>query len=419
MADEGLWITGRKRRKVLAFIMAGGKGERLYPLTRDRAKPAVPFGGIYRIIDFTLSNCVNSGVRRVYVLTQYKSISLTRHIRDAWSVLNPELGEFIDAVPAQQRVDESWYRGTADAVYQNIYSIEMEKPQPDFILVLAGDHIYKMNYQYLINYHVEKKADATVGVVQMEREKSTDMGVVEVDGESRIVGFEEKPDQPKCIPGSEKHSLVSMGIYVFNKDVLAEELTEDARKSSDHDFGRNIIPSMIGRRRIFAYNFRGQDGRHAYWRDIGNLDAYYDANMDLGRVTPEFNLYDSSWPIRTYHPQYPPAKMVFAGGEDKERVGMALDSLVCPGTIISGGRVKGSIVSHNVRINSYAEVLESVIMERVEVGRYARIKKAIIDKDVKIGERMHIGYDLEKDRRRFTVTPGGVVVIPKGEIVSE
>ena len=396
--------------------MAGGKGERLYPLTRDRAKPAVPFGGVYRIIDFTLSNCINSGIRKIHVLTQYKSISLTRHIRMGWNIFDAELGEFIEILPAQQRVDEHWYLGTADSIYQNIYTIEME--DPDYVLILAGDHIYKMNYSEMFEFHKEKDADLTISVVEMVKEKAFQLGVVEIDEENRVIGFEEKPEVPRTIPGDPEHVLVSMGIYTFNKDILERELIANSKKDSSHDFGRDIVPSMIGRYKIFAYNFKDENKKQAkYWRDIGNIDAYWEANMDLIQISPEFNLYDKDWPIRTYQGQSPPVKTVFAGGEDPARMGVALDSLVSNGCIISGGKVLRSILSPNVRVNSFAEVVDSIIMEGVEIGRYARIRRAIIDKDVKIPQGMEIGYNLEEDKKRFTVTPSGIVAVAKGTVI--
>ncbi len=415
-------------RQVLSFIMAGGKGERLYPLTKDRAKPAVPFGGIYRIIDFTLSNCINSGIRKIHVLIQYKSISLQRHLRMGWHIFDSELGEYIDVMPAQQRIDEHWYLGTADAVYQNIYSIEQE--QPDYVLILAGDHVYKMNYAEMVDFHQASQADVTVSVIEMDRERAKGFGIVEVDEHDRIIGFEEKPLRPKPIPGNPSRAYVSMGIYLFSRQALEDVLIEDAkRKDSTHDFGRDVIPAIFDQARVFAYNFSAKGGsasggkdesktQAAYWRDVGTLDAYYEANMDLVQVTPEFNLYERSWPIRTYHEQWPPAKTVFAD-EATGRLGMMLDSLVSNGCIISGGKVQRCVLSPGVRINSFSEVYDAILMESVEVGRYAKIRRAIIDKDVVIPRYAEIGYDAEEDRRRFTVTDKGVVVVAKGTVVEE
>jgi glucose-1-phosphate adenylyltransferase len=402
-------------RRVLAFIMAGGKGERLWPLTKDRTKPAVPFGGIYRIIDFTLSNCINSGLRRVYVLTQYKSASLQRHIRLGWNILASELEEFIELLPAQQRVGESWYLGTADAIFQNFYTVEAD--QPDEVLILAGDHLYKMNYYNMIDFHRAAEADLTVGVVETDKEKASGLGVIEVDSLGRVIGFQEKPQKPKTIPHQPERIYASMGIYVFKHQVLEEVLIADAHNlRSTHDFGKDIIPQMLKKGlKVAVYNFIDENKKEAkYWRDIGTIDAYFEANMDLVQVDPVFNLYDKEWPIRTYQEQYPPAKTVFSGEEITGRVGLVLDSIICGGCIISGGRVQRSILSPNVRINSYSQVYDSILMEGVNVGRYAKIKRAIIDKDVTIPQGMVIGYDLEADRKKFYVSDNGVVVVAKG-----
>ncbi len=404
-------------RGVLTFIMAGGRGERLYPLTKDRAKPAVPFGGIYRIIDFTLSNCINSGVRKIHVLTQYKSISLHGHLRKGWHIFDAELGEYIDVIPAHQGTNDHWYLGTADAIYQNIDAIEQERAE--HVLILAGDHIYKMNYARMLQWHQEREADLTVAVIEMERAKAQGLGVAEVDAHHRITGFEEKPVAPRAIPNDATRCYVSMGIYLFNRRVLEQVLTYDAQQSTSHDFGRDIIPQMLADHRVCAYNFKDENLQTArYWRDIGTIDAYYEANMDLVQVTPSLNLYDRRWPIRTYHEQVPPAKTVFAEKADG-RIGVAIDSLVANGCIISGGRVERSILATNVRINSYSDVQDAVLMEGVDVGRYARIRRAIIDKDVKIPRYVTIGYDLEQDRQRFHVTDSGIVVVAKGTTLEE
>ena len=395
--------------KVLAIILAGGRGERLYPLTRDRAKPAVPFGAIYRIIDFSLSNCLNSNIRQVYALTQYKSTSLHRHIQLGWSILCAPLGEFIEVIPAQQRVDEEWYQGTADAIYQNMYILQDERP--DLILVLAGDHIYKMDYRKMIAHHVEKKADLTIGAIRMDRMFSREFGVIEIDPEWRIVGFQEKPDDPRTIPGDPEGILASMGIYVFNIETLVRRLIDDARSDSSHDFGKDIIPSMIGKGQIFAFDFRkGDQGEAGYWRDVGTIEAYYEANMDLIAVTPQLNLYDPSWPILTYQAPYPPAKTVHA---EKERMGTVVNSVISNGCIISGGTVRRSILSPRAHVHSFAEVEDSILFEGVDIGRSAKIRKAIIDKEVHIPQETEIGYNLEEDAKRFTVTPSGIVVVPK------
>ncbi|MFC1621016.1 glucose-1-phosphate adenylyltransferase [Candidatus Omnitrophota bacterium] len=402
--------------KVLTFIMAGGKGERLSPLTNERTKPAVPFGGVYRIIDFTLSNCVNSGLRKIHVLTQYKSYSLTRHISGGWNVLNGELGEYIDIIPAQQRLDERWYQGTADSLHQNIYAIEDEKP--DHILILAGDHVYKMDYRDMLDFHVEKKADVTLGVVQAPAEIATKLGVCEIDSESRLVKLIEKPGVETAKFKDSKDLFVSMGIYVFNRNVLEDVLREDAKnKKSSHDFAKDVIPMMLNKHNIYAYNFSYKDKNEPkYWRDVGDIDAYYEANMELVKILPHFNLYDNDWPFRTYQRQFGPSKTVFAQ-ENANRVGMALNSLVCNGCIISGGKVNSSILSPNVRINSFSDVADSILMEGVEISRYAKVRRAIIDKYVKIPQKMEIGFDLEKDKKIFTVTDSGIVVIPKGTVL--
>jgi len=402
-------------RKVVTFIMAGGKGERLYPLTKDRTKPAVPFGGIYRIIDFTLSNCINSGLRRIYVLTQYKSASLQRHIRLGWNFLPSELEQFIELLPAQQRIGDSWYLGTADAIHQNFYTVEMD--EPDEVMILAGDHIYKMNYYTLLDFHRAIDADLTVGVVEIDKEKAAHLGVVEVDVMGRVVGFQEKPAKPKTITSKPDKIYASMGIYVFKHPVLEQELLDDAKKhNSTHDFGKDIIPSMLKKGlKIAAYNFIDENKKEAqYWRDIGTIDAYYETNMDLIQVDPVFNLYDKDWPVRTFQEQFPPVKTVFAGEEVTGRVGLVLDSLVSGGCIVSGGRVQRSILSPNVRINSYSQVFDSILMEGVNVGRHAKIKHAIIDKDVNIPQGTVIGYDLQEDKKKFYVTESGIVVVAKG-----
>ena len=405
-------------RRLLTFIMAGGKGERLLPLTKDRAKPAVPFGGIYRIIDFTLSNCINSGLRKIHVLIQYKSHSLQHHLQMGWNIFESELGEFIDVIPAQQRTGEFWYRGTADAIRQNLNAIEQERP--DLVLVLAGDHVYKMNYAEMAECHQAHEADVTVGVIEMDKDLAQGFGIVEVDAEGRIVGFEEKPARPKTIPGRPDRCYVSMGIYLFNCGLLQRVLTEDSQQAVDrHDFGRDVIPAVARDAKVMAYNFRDETKQAAkYWRDIGTLDAYYEANMDLVQVTPQFNLYDREWPIRTYHEQWPPAKTVFAD-EATGRVGTLMDSLVSNGCIISGGQVLRSVLAPDVRINSFAQVEDAILMEHVEVGRYAKIRRAIIDKDVLIPRYAEIGYNVEEDRRRFVVTESGIVVVEKGTVIEE
>jgi glucose-1-phosphate adenylyltransferase len=402
-------------KDTLAVILAGGKGTRLEPLTLDRAKPAVPFGGAYRIIDFVLSNCLNSGLRKIMMLTQYKAVSLDRHINIGWrQYFCRELSEFVDVLPPQQRVDESWYRGTADAVYQNIYSIEKESPK--HILILAGDHIYKMNYKSMLDFHIEKKAQLTIGALKVDPLSATQFGVMEIDNDHRLQGFAEKPAKPKTIPNDPTACLASMGIYIFDAKFLMEQLCEDAAKpDTDRDFGKNIIPSVINSHRVFAYPFRDENGKQdAYWRDVGTLDAYYEANMDLVSVDPQLNLYDQEWPIRTFLPNLPPPKFVFGSYPEGDRKGVALDSMVCSGCIISGGIVERSIVGPASRVNSYASVKESILCDGVNVGRHAQIRRAIIDKGVKVPPGAMIGYDHEADRARgFTITESGIVVVPK------
>ena len=406
-------------KDVLAVILAGGKGTRLEPLTRDRAKPAVPFGGKYRIIDFALSNCLNSRIRKMLVLTQYKAMSLDRHINLGWRhYFCRELGEFIDVVPPQQRIDEHWYQGTADAVYQNIYTIEKERPQ--YVVILAGDHIYKMNYEQMVDYHQQMGADLTIGALQVSKEDGSRFGIMEVNEHDRVTGFQEKPDQPTTLPGNPNECLASMGIYVFTARFLFEQLCRDATDpESAHDFGKNIIPSIIDSHKVYAFPFRDENKKsQAYWRDVGTLDAYFEANMDLIEIDPMLNLYDANWNIRTYQPSSPPAKFVFGSQVEGEvgRVGRAIDSIVCQGSIISGGFAKRCIISPHVRINSYAEVEDSILFSGVNVGRHARIRRAIIDKGVSIPEGVEIGYDLQLDRQRgFKVTESGVVVVAKGD----
>ncbi len=410
------WQTDRRSmRRDVALVLAGGKGSRLDPLTRDRAKPAVPFGGAYRIIDFALSNCINSGLRNILVMTQYKNASLDRHIQLGWRFLCRELDEYIDLLPPQQRLDENWYRGTADAVYQNIYSIERTRPRN--VVILAGDHIYKMDYAEMIAAHMASNADLTIACLPVSIEEGRQFGVMSIDSEQQVVGFHEKPAEPQPLPGHPEQCLASMGIYVFRAEFLFNELCRDATlRESAHDFGKNIIPDVIHRNRVMAYPFRDKNGGEvAYWRDVGTLDAYYETSMDLVSVAPKLNLYDEAWPIRTFSPPLPPPKFVFAQTAGQEpRAGLALDSLVCGGAILSGGRAERTIVGPSVRLHSYSRVEDSVLCEGVQVGRHARVRRAIVDKGVRIPDYAQVGFDAELDASRgFTITEQGVTVIGK------
>lgn len=408
-------------RDTLTVILAGGRGSRLEPLTRDRAKPAVPFGGLYRIIDFVLSNCLNSGMRRLLLLTQYKAQSLDRHINLAWrGYFCRELGEFIDVVPPQQRFADNWYQGTADAVYQNIYAIEREQPQD--VVILAGDHIYKMNYGPMVEFHRKMGADITIGALRVSRDEARQFGVMQTDLEHRVTGFQEKPDDPIPTPDDPEVCLASMGIYVFNARFLYEQLCDDATfEDSEHDFGKNIIPNAIDQFNVCAFPFLDENRkRDAYWRDVGTIDAYYDATMDLIGVDPQLNLYDQHWPMRAYQPMLPPPKFVFGSEGRSTRRGVALDSIVCQGAIVSGGSVARSVLGPNVRINSYSQIEDSILFDGVEVGRRCRIRRAIVDKGVRIPPETEIGYDPAADRARgFTVTDSGLVVIARGEELQE
>ena len=401
---------------VLAILLAGGAGERLYPLTRDTAKPAVPFGGAYRIIDFTLSNCINSDVRQILILTQYKALELIRHIRDGWNILSPELGEYIEIIPPMKRIGEEWYQGTADAVFQNWQSIEAERPEST--LILAGDHIYKMNYHEMVEWHRKHQADITIATIQVPPEQSERFGVAEIEENNRIVGFKEKPRPADACRSVYNRDMVSasMGIYVFNTEVLLRLLHQDAQNpESSHDFGKDVIPRSLDRCRMIAYDFRDLNDKVArYWRDVGTLDAYYEANMDLVAVTPEFNLYDQRWPIRTRVSQQPPAKFVFA--QEGRRMGVAIDSIVSAGSVVSGGRVLHCVLGTGVRVNSYCEVEYSILMPNVRVGRHSSIRRAIVDCGVNLPESTVIGYDLETDRAKgYTITESGIVVVPAPE----
>jgi glucose-1-phosphate adenylyltransferase len=419
-------------KDVLAFIMAGGRGERLMPLTHDRAKPAVPFGGIYRLIDLTLSNCINSGLYKIIVLTQYKSQSLTDHLEAGWNIFTQKLGHFLKIVPPQQRISGDWYRGTADSIRQNLYLIDQVNPK--HIMILSGDHIYKMDYSRFLDYHLEKEADLTISLTELGSDLAREVGVAGVDEDYRIHGFQEKPrGSPATIPGNPDRILASMGIYLFNTDILVDALRESER----YDFGKHIIPALIPRARVYAYHFQKEnaiedyvydtreDGERrlfleprtrdsSYWRDVGTLDAYWNANMDLTGIDPSFNLYGRNWPIQTYQIPAPPAKFIFSNERPENfRVGKALDSIVAPGSIISGV-VRNSVISYYVVIRSWATIEESVIMDDVILGRHCKIKKAIIDKNNLIPSHTEIGYNPKEDGKRFTVTPRGIVVVPKG-----
>jgi glucose-1-phosphate adenylyltransferase len=399
-------------RDVAAVLLAGGAGERLHPLTKDRAKPAVGFGGPYRIIDFTLSNCVNSGLRKIFIATQYKAQSLNRHVRMGWNIVNTELGEFVEVLPPQKRVGENWYLGTADAVYQNLYSISQE--QPRWVIILSGDHIYKMDYGKMLDVHIARGAVLTVGAIEVPLTEARRFGVLQVDEDSRVTGFQEKPASASPTPWNAENCLGSMGIYIFDFDVLSRELARDAEASTTHDFGRDIIPHLVSSgERVYAYLFWDENKKTSkYWRDVGTLDAYYEASMDLIAIDPIFNLYDPEWVLRTYQPQFPPAKFVF--NEDGRR-GQAVDSLISMGCIISGSEIRHSILSPGVRVHSYCEIEDSIVMYNATIRRHSKVRRAIIDREVEVPAGAVIGYDLAEDRRRHTVSDGGVVVVTPGE----
>lgn len=408
--------------RVLTILLAGGAGERLFPLTRTDAKPVLPFGGSYRIIDVTLSNCINSGLRKIYILTQHKALSLNRHLRDAWHILPPELGEFIEVLSPTRRVRETWYLGTADAVSQNIESIQDEAVP--FVLILSADHVYKMQYQHMLQWHLEHEADVTVATTQVAPDEANRFGIVGMNSDFTVTGFEEKPqhEHPECSRFNTGFCSASMGIYLFSTPVLLDALRRDSEKpDSSHDFGKDILPELIGRRRVFAYDFVDENRKEVrYWRDVGTLDAYYEANMDLVAVTPAFNLYDIEWPIRSVPPMGPPAKFVFA--DEGRRMGIALDSLVSHGCIISGGRVTRSVLSPGVRVNSFCDIDGAVLLPNVSVGRGCRIRRAIIDQGVQLPQNLEIGFDHDADRRAgYVVTDSGIVVVhdaPAGNIIS-
>ncbi|HUT04150.1 MAG TPA: glucose-1-phosphate adenylyltransferase [bacterium] len=403
-------------RSTLVMILAGGRGRRLHPLTKDRTKPAVPFGGVYRLIDFTLSNCANSGLRCIYVLTQYKSDSLIRHLGLAWRIYNRELGEFIDPIPAQQRLGANWYLGTADAITQNVELIK--RSGAEHLFVFSGDHVYKMNYQLMLDFHREHRADATIVALEKPKEVGRQFGVAVINDESQLVDFQEKPRHPRPVPGHPDVCLTSMGVYLFNVDFLLDVLEKDSRTDSEHDFGTNIIPMMMNMGKVCVYDFCNEwTHEPRYWEDIGTLDAYWKASMGMLELNPKFNLFNPEWPLRCYHGQYPPARTVFADDEQIGFTGNVLDSMVCEGVVVVGALVKHSILSPDVRVKCYAEIEDSVIMSHVVIGKNAKIKKAIIDKEVVIRNAAVIGHDEDKDRKRFHVTNNGVVVVPKGAVV--
>ena len=401
-------FVSRLTRDTLALILAGGRGTRLKHLTLWRAKPAVPFGGKFRIIDFPLSNCINSGIRRIGVLTQYKAHSLIRHIQKGWGFLRGEFGEFVELLPAQQRIEASWYSGTADAVYQNIDIIRHH--DPNFVLILAGDHIYKMDYGPMIAAHVAQGADATVGCIEVPLERAREFGVMNVSAVGRVTDFIEKPPQPKPMPGRTDVALASMGIYVFNTTFLYEQLTRDAHApKSSHDFGKDILPYIIKKYNVMAYSFSEPGGaKQAYWRDVGTIDAFWEANMELISITPELNLYDDDWPIWTYQEQLPPAKFIF---DDDGRRGMAVDSMVSGGDIISGSIVRHSLLFSNVHIADYCTIEDSLIMPNAKIGERCRLKKVIIEKGCQLPPDTVIGENAEADAKRYYVSPGGVTVV--------
>ncbi|OGR07994.1 MAG: glucose-1-phosphate adenylyltransferase [Deltaproteobacteria bacterium RIFOXYB12_FULL_58_9] len=399
-------------KQVLTLILAGGRGERLDPLTRHRSKPSVPFGGTFRIIDFVLANAVNSGLRQICLLTQYKATSLMRHINTGWNILSAELGEFIYTIPPQLRVSDHWYLGTVDAVYQNVYTIG--KVRPSYVLVLSGDHVYRMDYRELIAEHIAKHAELTLAVTNVPAADSARYGVVERSAEGWVTGYKEKPS---LVGGDE--ITANMGIFLFDTNLLIDAVSRDAsRQDSRHDFGHDLIPELLQRgARVYAHRFKSAGSKpEPYWRDIGTRDAYYEANMDLVSVSPHFSLYDRTWPIRSAPIQAPPAKFVFSGGE-LNRVGQAHDSLVSPGGVISGGSVRGTILGPNCRVNSWATVEESILMDGVDVGRHSMVRRAIIDKYVVLPPYSRIGVDADRDRERFTVTSSGIVIVPRDAVL--
>ncbi len=403
-------------RDTVTMLLAGGQGERLNPLTAYRSKPAVPFGGKYRIIDFALSNCLNSGLRRIYVLTQYKSDSLNQHLLEAWSIFNPELGEFIYTIPPQRKLNNDWYLGTSNAIYQNINLFSTDK-KAKWVLILSGDHIYKMDYLKMLQYHVDFNSDLSMACIDVPKDEASRFGIVGVDDKYNVKSFIEKPANPPEIPDKPGHSFINMGIYVFNAEILRDVLHDmETKKLRSHDFGKDVIPYMVkSKMNVLAYGFHDENRKtKTYWKDIGTIDSYFESSMDLISVTPEFNFYDLDWPMRTYQFQFPPAKTVSHEGE---RVGRTLNSLICDGSIVSGGLVERSLLGPNVRVNSFSYVTDSIIMNNCNIGRHARIRRAIIDKNVIVPEGYEIGFDLDADKKKFTVTESGIVVIAKNQVL--
>lgn len=403
-------------KKVLVMLLAGGKGERLYPLTRDRAKPAVPFGGAWRIIDFTISNCINSEFRKIYVLTQYKSFSLDRHIQRAWNIPSERFGEFVYIAHAQQRINENWYKGTADAIYQNFYTLQQEKP--DLVLVVSGDHIYKMDYRPLIKYHLKNKADLTIATIEMHKQYSKEFGVLVIDNANQVVGFQEKPSVPETIPGKPDQMLINMGVYVFNTDILVKRLIENAKKpDTHHDFGKNIIPAMIGKDRVFSYSFLDKKtGKPAYWRDVGTISAFYDANMELLEENPQFNIYDDKWPILGTQKLALPARI--SGFEQKKGMiyGLVQDSSIARGCSVYKTNIGKSLLFPNVSVGAYSDIQGAILFDNVRIGKNCVIKNTIIDKGVTVPDNTQIGVDHAADKKIFDVDRSGIVTVPKNTV---
>ncbi|MCD6107812.1 MAG: glucose-1-phosphate adenylyltransferase [Caldisericaceae bacterium] len=401
-------------KKTLVFLLAGGKGQRLYPLTEERVKPAVPFGGKYRIIDFTLSNCVNSGLRKILVVTQYKSASLSRHLALGWGFLSDRFSEYITDIPPQQRLGERWYVGTADAVYQNLYFVERE--ESEYVLILSGDHIYKMDYREMLEFHIEHKAEITIGAVLVKKERSKSFGIMQVDSNGKVVDFREKPKNPFTLPDLPDYSLASMGIYIFNRETLNKLLAHDAKiQNSSHDFGKDIIPFAISNKnKVFSYRFVDKNNKQGYWQDVGTIDSFYNANMDLLSSLPKLNLYDKSWPFFTHARQFPPAKFTFKEIDGEKIFGYAKDSLIADGVIVEGGTILHSVIFPKVRIGVKSSIEDSVIFNNTNIGGNTRIKKTIIDKRVFVPDNVEIGFNREADEKYFYVSNSGIVVIPRG-----